>query len=140
MPNRYYTTYSCPHCSSKLARVQGYGYHVEKPFVSCPTCGQLVLMTSLRNEWELMSLGAKRFMYIRCVLQPIYYVGFPAPVYYSILGAKMNPYVFGVLLVSVILIWAYLNIRGLRALIAESKKRMSSPEYRSLLRQMGIIK
>lgn len=141
----YWVIKRCPKCGSVLyagrARI-GLG----APFDRCPECRQLVRRTDT-TEWELLSLGGKAW-HIICNLYTLLFMAMPVLLLALAVDYICNNRIkwlrdTGNLL---LVLGIGLGLSGVLGTclfwkeIKESKDRMADPEYRRVLRTLGLLK
>jgi hypothetical protein len=147
-----YNNYSCPKCGKLLEFLVPKGpkgsIGVGEPFLICPKCNSYILKSDLANEWELMTKEQKSKVNKGIVLTVIY------------LGGLWSG--FGSILVLGLLFPQFLNLtvtlptfilfstlgsiahysiykKRITKEIQESNNRMSDPNYRQTLQQLGLL-
>ena len=134
----------CPICKNKLEAFSGV-FSIDKPFLQCKYCDQIIIATKTRNEWELISSSEKKFLIFLSIFQflainAIFIFMTFIISYMTHLNENKNFNIFMILVsIAIIFIVPFLTIIPFYKTIIASKNRMKDIKYRDVLKKYGII-
>lgn len=127
---------TCPHCKNTVSTL--YSIDIGKPFVECSNCGHLVIDKDI-TEWELKDIFQKIYFLVICLYSAFLFGFLPNLIYIFLVDDIDEGALLGIWLTASCCI-ALFGSRNLIDEIKESKERMRDPEYRQVLRSIGLLK
>lgn len=131
--------YSCKRCASHIATQDAY-HSIGEPFLICPKCNAISLISNNRNEWQLKS-PVERFAFQSKVILFSILLGCGTGVLINELAKRYLQFSLGFFLSALAgtALWYLLMGSDMRRQIRESQARMLDPKYKDLLARLGII-
>ena len=130
----------CPNCKKLLESGSGGSPGLGEMFLVCPQC-QIIVRTNDRKEWDLMR-GFEKAWFLFRVAYTTLLIGGGSGVFAGLISAEALDFttpgaVFVGTILGVGLAWWLIVMDVVRA-IRESRKRMNDPDYRKIVKMLGV--